>query len=114
MLEMHKSKRTATRKLPFLPRVGLTVDFAGRHFAFRYAPMLETLMNVRERGFSVKNALSVLRAQLDEVGFPSLAPRKAVSVVEASGVETPAQRKAAPKAAAKRKGEPAASAPTEG
>ena len=57
----------------------------------------------------MKNALAVLRAQLDEVGFPTKAARKAVVVAQPAAVdgESPAQRRAAPKAAAKRKAEAA-------
>jgi hypothetical protein len=67
---VEKSKRTKTRKLPFLPRFGFIVEIGGRQIAYRQVPLTETLLNLRERGFSMKNLVKVAMEQINEVKFP--------------------------------------------
>jgi hypothetical protein len=118
MFSVNKAERSKLRKLPLLPRIGLTVDVAGRQFTYKHAPILETLLNVRERGFSVKNLVRVASEQLAEIGFPRGA--KAVSLVKdaakaakAGSQEAPTDtkativKKAPQKAAASTKKKPA-------
>jgi hypothetical protein len=81
MFSVNKAERSKLRKLPLLPRIGLTVEIAGRQFTYKHAPLLETILNARERGFSVKNLVRVASEQLAEIGFPK-AGKPAVSVVK--------------------------------
>lgn len=62
-----KVKPTPTRKTPFLPRIGLTVDFAGRRFCYRYVPLFETLANLLETRPSLSALQRLLREQFGEV-----------------------------------------------
>lgn len=62
-----KVKPTPTRKAPFLPRIGLTVDFAGRRFCYRYVPFFETLANLLATGPSLSAFQRLLKEQFGEV-----------------------------------------------
>lgn len=70
MFSMHKSERTKLRRLPFLPRIGIVVDFAGQRLTLKHAPLLETALNLRDRGFNLKNLRKVLAEELNEIRFP--------------------------------------------
>ena len=65
-----KSPRTRSRKAPFLPRFGFFVDVAGRRVTYRQIPMIETLLNLRERGFSAKNLRQIALEQFNEIVIP--------------------------------------------
>jgi hypothetical protein len=69
---VEKSKRTKTRKLPFLPRFGFVIEVGGRQISYRQVPMTETLLNLRERGFSMKNFVRVALEQLGEIELPKV------------------------------------------
>ena len=74
---VHKSERSRLRRFPFLPRVGFTVDIGGRQFTLKTAPLLETLLNWRDLGFTVANFRKVTADELSEIGFPN---RKAQTI----------------------------------
>ena len=65
-----KTKTTRTRKFPILPRVGIVVDVAGRRFSYRYAPFMETLVNLVEWGLSRSNLEKIQNEQWREIDFP--------------------------------------------
>ena len=69
---INKIKKSKTRKLPFLPRIGLTVELGNRQFVLRSAPLLETILNTVERGFSIKNMMDVGFEELKEIKLPAL------------------------------------------
>ena len=62
-----KAKPSKMRRLSFLPRIGLSVEIAGREFQLKRAPILETVLNTIERGVSLRSFKEVARAQLDEI-----------------------------------------------
>jgi hypothetical protein len=66
---VEKSKPSRVKRLPFLPRVGIFVDFGGREFSYRQAPLLETLYNLRGKRFNLKNLLGVAFQQLREINL---------------------------------------------
>lgn len=66
-IQINKSKKSKTRKLPFLPRIGLYIDVAGYEVFIKNAPLGETLWNLYERGFSTTNLTKVAREQLKEI-----------------------------------------------
>ena len=68
---VHNFKPTLTRKLPMLPRFAFYLDIAGKQFVYKQTPILETLLNLREQGFTVKNLMSVATQQFNEIVFPS-------------------------------------------
>ena len=72
ILCVEKSKKSKVRRLAFLPRFGLTVDIGGRQFIYRQAPMLETVVNLFHRGFSMKNLMNVAHDQLSEIELPKV------------------------------------------
>lgn len=75
-----KVKPTRTRKAPFLPRIGLTVDFAGRRFCYRYVPFFETLANLLQAGPSLSAFQRLLREQFGEVRLSQKPDAKTVDV----------------------------------
>ncbi len=58
------------KRLEFLPRLGIVVDFAGREFSLRQAPFLETLVNLRGKKANLRNWLEVAVVQLREIRLP--------------------------------------------
>src|SRR4051794_4960566 len=63
---------TSTRKIPFLPRLGLIVDFGTRRFFIKHVPVLEPLANLldglsRAKAKGLPALLKTARQQLDEV-----------------------------------------------
>ena len=67
---VQKTERTKLRRLPFLPRFGITVETFGRQFTFKQVPLLETLLNLRDRGFSLSNFRKLAKDEWDEIRFP--------------------------------------------
>jgi len=67
-----KSKKSKIKRLSFLPRIGITIDFAGQLMTYRQAPLLETAVNVIRRGLSMKNLISVAEVQLNEIELPKV------------------------------------------
>lgn len=80
IFRIERSSKTRTRKLPLLPRIGVVVDIGGRRISYRQAPMLETLINLLERGASRSNFDKIIAEQLYEIALPSLIKRKTVDV----------------------------------
>lgn len=66
-LSVQKTKQTSTRKLKFLPRVGLTLDLAGRQFTFKQAPFLESVVNMKKKKFNLENLRAISNQILDEI-----------------------------------------------
>jgi len=80
LFRMDRSDKSRSRKFPLLPRVGIVIDFAGRQFSFRHAPLVETLLNLFERGPSRSNLEKIVTEQLYEISLPSLIRKKTVNV----------------------------------
>ena len=68
---IEKSEPSKTRRLPFLPRIGLFIDIAGRQITYRQVPITETLLNLRDVGFSMANLMKVAAKQFNEIKFPN-------------------------------------------
>lgn len=69
---VNKISKSKTRKLPFLPRIGLTFEIGNRQIVFRSAPLLETFLNVWQRGLSPKNLMDVGLEELSEINLPQI------------------------------------------
>ncbi len=80
ILRIERSKRTRSRKLPYLPRIGIVIDFGGRRISYRQAPIIETILNLIERGASRSNFDKIITEQLYEIALPSFAKKKTVNV----------------------------------
>ena len=80
LFRVEKTDKSRSRKFSLLPRVGFVIDFAGRSYSFRHAPLLETLMNLLERGPSRANLQKIVTEQLYEISLPSLVRKKTVDV----------------------------------
>ncbi|MFY7927926.1 MAG: hypothetical protein ACOVS5_03565 [Oligoflexus sp.] len=80
LFRVDRCEKSRSRKFPWLPRVGIVVDFAGRRFSLRHAPLLETLMNLFERGPTRSNLEKIVTEQLYEISLPSLIRKKTVNV----------------------------------
>ncbi|MDD9950975.1 MAG: hypothetical protein OXT67_05355 [Zetaproteobacteria bacterium] len=66
-----KRKKTGTRKLPFLPRVGIYIDFAGYEVVLKHVPIMETLVNINPYHLTRAKLQQVMAMQMDEVNFPT-------------------------------------------
>ncbi|RYZ76081.1 MAG: hypothetical protein EOP04_32490 [Proteobacteria bacterium] len=80
LFRVDKTDKSRSRKFPFLPRVGIVIDFAGKSYSFRHAPLMETLLNLLERGPSRANLQKIVTEQLYEISLPSLIRKKTVNV----------------------------------
>lgn len=80
VFKVERTKKTKTRKLPLLPRLGVVVDFGGRRISYRQAPILETMINLVERGFTRSNFDKIIAEQLYEIALPSFVKKKTVNV----------------------------------
>lgn len=80
VFKVEQSPKTRTRKLPLLPRLGLVVDIGGKRISYRQAPMLETVLNLLERGATISNFNKIIAEQLYEIALPSLIKKKTVNV----------------------------------
>jgi hypothetical protein len=56
------------------------IDIGGRRISYRQAPLLETIINLIERGASRSNFDKIIMEQLYEISLPSLARKKTVNV----------------------------------
>lgn len=101
MFKVIKSEPSKSRKLPFLPRVGLVVDAFGLQFVFKGVPLAETFLSARERGLTLANLRKAAEDQLAEVTFPKVLGRLAMvkNLAKTKEEKTPV-KKSAPKAAA--------------
>jgi hypothetical protein len=80
LFRVDQSEKSRSRKFSWLPRFGIVVDFAGRRFSLRHAPLLETIANLIERGPTRSNLEKIVTEQLYEISLPSLIRRKTVDV----------------------------------
>jgi len=80
LFRVERTSKTRSRKLPFLPRIGLVVDIGGRRISYRHAPIFETILNLFERGATRSNFNKIVMEQLYEISLPSLARKKTVNV----------------------------------
>ncbi|MES2746701.1 MAG: hypothetical protein V4655_14810 [Bdellovibrionota bacterium] len=80
IFRVDSSDKSRSRKFPLLPRIGIVVDIGGKRFSFRHAPLIETLLNLLERGASKSNLDKIVTEQLYEISLPSLIRKKTVNV----------------------------------
>lgn len=71
---LKNSKASALKRLKFLPRFGVVVDFAGKELTFLNAPILETLVNLVGNKFSLTNFINVAMIQLSEIKIDTFSP----------------------------------------
>lgn len=69
-LEYQKSKPSKTRKLPYLPRIGVVVDFAHWTVTYKQTPILETAANLVNEHVNIPKILQVVEKQFSEIKFP--------------------------------------------
>ena len=80
LFKVERLRPTKTRKIPFLPRLGFVVELGGRRFSYRQVPLIETILNLMERGPSFSNLQKIVLEQLYEVNLPSRSSKKTVNV----------------------------------
>ncbi len=76
---LKKSRPSKLKRLKFLPRFGLTVDFAGRELHYRHTPILETLINLKGKKPSFAGLMEVALEQFREIDLlkaPKSGPKK--------------------------------------
>ena len=100
---VQKSERTKLRRLPFLPRFGITVETFGRQLTFKQVPLLETLLNLRDRGLSLSNFRRLAKEEWDEIRFPGRPALAAVKDFSGRAPQPKAHKPASRSAASKQK-----------
>lgn len=81
-LNIKEAKKSAVRRLSYLPRLGVTVDFAGKKFEYRYAPISELLYNLCHDGFSSENFKRIVVSQFSETNLETKDFQELVAEVE--------------------------------
>ena len=79
MFHIQKKKPSASRTLPFLPRLGIYLDIAGYELVFKSTPFLEAVIELVEKGLPPSQLQKIAKKHLAEIQFPLL---KKSSVVE--------------------------------
>ncbi|MCB9229381.1 MAG: hypothetical protein H6618_07195 [Deltaproteobacteria bacterium] len=67
---IHRRKKSRSRQVPVLPRIGIYIDWAGYETVFKYSPLLEALLQLQEKGISVYNLIRISKEHLSEITFP--------------------------------------------
>lgn len=88
MFDYRKLKNSKTRKTPLIPRFGIYFEVAGRQFSYKQVSLIEALMNVAERGLSIKNLVKIRDEQLAEIQFPDKDSKKKTIDAEAKVVRS--------------------------
>ena len=78
--KVEKAKKSRSRKVPLLPRFGLVIEFGGKKFSYRHAPIFETMVNLIDRGPSFSNFQKIILEQLYEISLPTVSKKKTVNV----------------------------------
>ncbi len=78
---LQKVKASHLRKLPCLPRFGVIVDMGGYEFSCKFAPLIEAIASLPDRGFTKANLKRIIKSQLAEIQFR---PHKENEVIETS------------------------------
>ena len=79
MLFHSQRKRSSTRrKLPYLPRVGLYVDFAGYEMMFKHAPLMEAVVELLDKGWPLSQLDNIRKKHLSEIQFPVIRKAKVI------------------------------------
>jgi hypothetical protein len=65
--DVQKSKKSKVRRLGFLPRIGITLDFGGKSLRYKQAPILETVFNAIIQGPSKKTLTQIVKNQFKEI-----------------------------------------------
>jgi hypothetical protein len=65
------SKKSKLQRLSFLPRIAITIDFAGTQFGYFQVPFTELLLNMRGRKFNLDNIIAVSHQQIKELELPN-------------------------------------------
>ncbi len=105
MLRILKAESTKLRRVKFLPRIGLTVEMGGRVLVFKHTPALETFLNLKQRGLTLKNLGKLAIDELEEIRFPVL--KAGLAAVKDLSDKAKVMKKAPARAAAKKKPEEA-------
>lgn len=106
MLRVLKAESAKLRRVKFLPRIGLTVEIAGRQLVFKHTPTLETLLNFRDRGYNFKAMSKLAAEELEEIRFPIL--KRGLAAVKDLSEKAKVLKKAPARAASKKKPDEAA------
>ena len=64
-----KKQQPKTKRISFLPRIGIYVDFLGREISLKQVPSLETIYNVVTSGVTLSNLKNITKRQLSEIKF---------------------------------------------
>ena len=74
-----KTKKTSTKRLSILPRVGIYIDVLGREFTFKNVPVIETAYNLVTSGLTVSNLKKITKRQFSEIDFKKNSDVKTVN-----------------------------------
>lgn len=67
-----KSSKSKLSRLSFLPRIGLTIDFAGKQFSYFQVSMIEAFWNMPRGQRTVANLIKLSEQQIKEIKLPSV------------------------------------------
>lgn len=74
-----KSSKSKLSRLSLLPRIGLTIDFAGKQFSYFQVSMIEAFWNMPRGQRTVANLIKLSDQQIKEIKLPTLNMTKKVN-----------------------------------
>lgn len=80
LLRLQRRKPSTSRKLPILPRFGFYLDIAGYEMTYKQVPILESVINLIERGWPPSQLYKIYKEQLAEIQFPIFKKAKIINV----------------------------------
>lgn len=83
-------KASKIKRIPFLPRVGIVVEFGNKRFAYKYVPVMETILNLIDGPITLSRFKTVMRNQFGELQFPTFKEKTVYDTTAKSHV--PAQK----------------------
>jgi len=76
VLTSRPSKKSKLKRISFLPRIGITLDVAGKQYGYFQVPLTETLLNMQGRPWSLKSLIATAHLQIKELELPNKSPKK--------------------------------------
>lgn len=72
-------------RLPFLPRIGVVVDFGGTKYSYKYVSVLETMASIVTDGpITLSKFKKIITMQFKEIEFPDASTPQVVETTAKS------------------------------
>jgi len=70
-IKSEKIQFSKIRRIPFLPRIGIVVELGDKRLAYKYVPVIETIVNLLDGPLTLSRLKNIVKNQFAELQFPS-------------------------------------------